>query len=71
MLDDSSVWDFVMRIVGASTDPAMVGKLEALRDARPEEGRGPVERALVSLRQRLATYPRTRQQVAAWLASRG
>src|SRR5690606_2809852 len=27
MLDDSSRWDFVMRIVGASTDPAMVGKL--------------------------------------------
>jgi aminopeptidase N len=71
MLDDSSRWDFVMRIVGASTDPAMVGKLEALRAARPEEGRGPVDRALVSLKQRLATYPRTREQLAAWLASRG
>jgi aminopeptidase N len=70
MLDDSSRWDFVMRIVGASTDPAMVGKLEALRAARPEEGRGPVDRALVSLKQRLATYPRTREQLAAWLAAR-
>ena len=70
MLDDSSRWDFVMTVVGASTDPAMVAKLEALRDARPEEGRGSVERALVSLRQRLATYPRTREQLGAWLAAR-
>jgi len=71
MLDDSSRWDFVMTVVGASTDPAMVGKLEALRAARPEEGRGSVDRALVSLKQRLATYPRTREQLAAWLAARG
>ena len=70
MLDDSSRYDFVATIVGASTDPAMVAKLEALRAARPEEGRGSVDRALVSLRQRLATYPRTREQVAAWLAAR-
>ena len=71
MLDDSSRWDFVMTIVGASTDPAMVTKLEALREARPEEGRGPVDRALVALKQRLATYPRTREQIAAWLTARG
>jgi aminopeptidase N len=71
MLDDSSRWDFVMTIVGRSTDPAMVAKLEALREARPEQGRGPVDRALVSLKQRLATYPRTREQLAAWLAARG
>jgi aminopeptidase N len=70
MLDDSSRWDFVMTVVGASTDPAMVAKLEALREARPEEGRGPVDRALVSLKQRLATYPRTREQVGAWQAAR-
>jgi aminopeptidase N len=70
MLDDSSRWDFVMTVAGASTDPAMVGKLEALRAARPEEGRGPVDRALVSLKQRLATYPRTREQLGAWLAAR-
>ncbi|MGV3554142.1 MAG: M1 family metallopeptidase [Croceibacterium sp.] len=71
MLDDSSRWDFVATVVRASTDPAMVAKLEALREARPEEGRGSVDRALVSLRQRLASYPRTREQLAAWLAARG
>jgi aminopeptidase N len=70
MLDDSSRWDFVRTIVGGSTDPAMVAKLEALRAARPEEGRAAVDKALVSLRQRLATYPRTREQLAAWLAAR-
>ena len=36
----------------------------------PRHVRGSVDRALVSLRQRLATYPRTREQVAAWLAAR-
>jgi hypothetical protein len=70
MLDDSSRWDFIRTIVGGSTDPAMVAKLEALRAARPEEGRAAVDKALVSLRQRLATYPRTREQLAAWLAAR-
>jgi len=59
---------FIARIVAASTDPAMVGKLQAYAATLPADEAKPVLQALTSLKQRLATRPAQRAQTAAWLA---
>lgn len=58
---------FIARIVAASTDPAMVGKLQAYAATLPADEAKPVIQALTSLKQRLATRPTQRTQMAAWL----
>jgi len=70
LLDDSARPEFLAELVATSTDPAMVARLEALRAARPAAERLPVDKALTALKERLASYPRTRAQVGAWLAAR-
>jgi aminopeptidase N len=59
---------FIARIVAASTDPAMVGKLQAYAATLPADEAKPVVQALTSLKQRLATRPAQRAQTQAWLA---
>jgi aminopeptidase N len=70
MLDDYSWADFIPELLATSTNPAMVGKLEALRVARPEAERKAADEQLAALRERIVSTPRIRAQVAAWLAGR-
>jgi aminopeptidase N len=59
---------FIARLVAASTDSAMVGKLQAYAATLPADEAKPVIQALTSLKQRLATRPTQRAQMTAWLA---
>jgi aminopeptidase N len=70
VVDDSGQTEYFANLSGTSTDPAMVGKLELLRDASAADERRPVERSLLALQDRLKAYPRMRQQIRAWLATR-
>ncbi|MET1754261.1 M1 family metallopeptidase [Novosphingobium sp. RD2P27] len=58
---------FFARVVGSSTDQAMVGKLTEYAATLPEDEAKPVIQALTGLNQRLANRPRQREQLAAWL----
>jgi len=69
LVDDSGKARFYQRLVGNSVDPAMVGKLETLRAALPEDQRAPIDQALASLKDRLETYPRLRMALHDWLAA--
>ncbi len=70
LVDDSSRPAYLAELAATSKDPAMVGKLEALRDTMREDLRLPADRALARLRQRLASQQRQQGEVAAWLATR-
>ena len=70
LLDDYSRADFIPVLLASSTNPAMVERLEALRASRPETDRKAADEQLAGLRQRLATIPRIRAQLAAWIAAR-
>jgi aminopeptidase N len=61
---------FIAKLVAASTDPAMVAKLQAYAATLPADEAKPVAQALASLQQRLANRPTQRAQVAAWLDRR-
>jgi aminopeptidase N len=70
MLDDPSWANFIPDLLATSTNPAMIARLEALRAARPEGERKGADEQLAALRERLASTPRIRAQIAAWLATR-
>ncbi|MGJ0238916.1 M1 family metallopeptidase [Novosphingobium fluoreni] len=59
---------FIARIVAASTDPKMEGKLKTFAATLPADEAKPVVQAQTALRQRVATRPTQRAQLAAWLA---
>ena len=67
LVDDSARPAYLSALAATSKDPAMVGKLERLREATPDTLRAPVNRALARLNQRLATEERIRSEIAAWL----
>ena len=69
LIDDSGKSQFYRRLVGSSVDPAMVGKLEQLRGVLPEDQRKPIDQAVSSLKNRLASYPRMRAELHDWLAA--
>ena len=69
LVDDSGRARFYQRLVGSSVDPAMIGKLETLRAALPEDQRTPIDQALAALKDRLETYPRLRTALHNWLAA--
>jgi len=71
MVGQSGRARFFSRIVGTSTDPAMVGKIEAYGATLPADEAKPVVQALTGLKQRLANRPRQRQELAAWLKTAG
>jgi aminopeptidase N len=69
LVDDSGRARFYQRLVGTSVDPAMVGKLDKLGSALPEDQRTPIDQARASLRDRLETYPRQRAALHEWLGA--
>jgi aminopeptidase N len=70
MLDDYSKNDFIPELAATSRDPAMEGKLLALRTRRADTARKAIDEMLAGLRERLASAPRIRQQIEAWLATK-
>ena len=70
LVDDYSRGGFIPKLLAASTNPAMVARLEALRARIPASERKSADEQLAGLRQRLATMPRIRAQLAAWIAAR-
>jgi aminopeptidase N len=70
LVDDSGRSTFYRRLVGASVDPAMIGKLETLRATLPADQQRPIDQAIAALRERLESYPRLRNDLHAWLAAR-
>jgi hypothetical protein len=48
----------------------MEGKLLALRTRRADTARKAIDEMLAGLRERLASAPRIRQQIEAWLATK-
>jgi aminopeptidase N len=70
LVDDSGRARFFTGLAATSTDPAMIERLESLHASLPEDQRQPVERALASLQDRLASYPRLRTEIHEWLAPR-
>ena len=70
LVDNSARSRFIAGLVGGSYDPAMVAKLEALREDLPEDQRRPVDRAIASLKDRIDRDPRLQGELRAWLASR-
>jgi aminopeptidase N len=69
LIDDSGKSQFYRRLVGASTDPAMVGKLEQLRATLPADQQRPIDQAVAALKDRLESYPRMRAALHDWLAA--
>ena len=69
MIEDVSRPGYVAGLAGASTDPDILARIKQMRDERPQGERIPFDRVIASFENRLATYPRIRQQVGAWLAA--
>jgi aminopeptidase N len=70
LVDDSGRSTFYRRLVGASVDPTMIGKLETLRATLPEDQQKPIDQAIAALKERLESYPRLRTALHDWLAAR-
>ena len=70
LVDASGQANYVARIGAQSDQPAMIEKLEAFRETLPENERKPIDRALVSLRERFASEPRMRAELRDWLDAR-
>jgi len=69
LVDDSGRSSFYRRLVGSSVDPAMVGKLEALRASLPADQQRPIGQAISALKDRLENYPKMRVALHDWLAA--
>jgi len=59
---------FIAGLAVASRDPAIIGKLEALRESVPQDQRRAIERRIAALKQRFESEPRMRDQLGAFLA---
>ena len=59
---------FIAGLAVTARDPAIIGKLEALRDSVPQDQRRQIERRIAALKQRFASEPRMREQLGAWFA---
>jgi aminopeptidase N len=69
LVDDSGRSTFYRRLVGTSVDPAMIGKLEALRATLPADQQKPIDQAIAALKERLESHPRLRSELHNWLAA--
>lgn len=68
LVDVSSTSEFIPGLGSGSTDPAMVGKLNAYAAAHLKPGsRKPVEQAIVAIQTRITSQPRIRSEVNNWL----
>lgn len=70
LVDQSARPAFLPRLLRSEADEALIERLEILRDSRPLDERSEVEHEIVSMKSRLETYPRLREQLGAWLATR-
>jgi aminopeptidase N len=70
LLDTGGREGYIAGLAAASRDPAMIGKLELLAASAAPDERRPVERRIVSLRQRLESEPRLAGEIGEWLARR-
>jgi len=68
MIDTSGRSGFVARLVGTSSDPALIARLQAYGNAtfQPED-RKPIDEAIGRIRWRASNRPRIRSETAAWL----
>jgi aminopeptidase N len=69
LVDDSGRSSFYRRLVGNSSDPAMLGKLEQLRASLPKDQQRPIDQAIASLKDRLERSPMMRAALHDWLAA--
>ncbi len=68
LVDVSSQSRYIGELAGGSRDPAMIGKLDAYaKDHLTPQSRGSVDKAIASIRARLASEPRIKAGVSAWL----
>jgi aminopeptidase N len=70
LIDTFGQASFIAGLAVTSRDPAMVGKLEALRDSLPQDQRRAIERRIAALKQRFESEPRMREQLGELLAGR-
>jgi aminopeptidase N len=71
-VDSTSQSRFVARIASGSEKEATIAKLDAYAKANlAPTARKPIDQAMNVIRVRLATQPRIKSEVAAWLASHG
>ncbi|BBC71181.1 aminopeptidase N [Altererythrobacter sp. B11] len=70
MLDSSGRARFFSRIASATDDPALLPRLASLQATLPADEQRPIERALVALKERFASEPRLRGEIAEWLAGK-
>ncbi len=69
LVDASSRPRFIGQLGGGSRDPAMMGRLDAYAKAfLTPQSRGTVDKAIASIKTRLASEPRIKAGVKAWLA---
>jgi len=67
LVDISGRARFITRVASNSTNPAMIGKLEAYGATLGDDARKPIEQTLSRLRERQARDPRVKAELAAWL----
>ena len=68
MVDAAALTGWIAGLAAASRDPAMIGKLERLRDASPADQRRGIDRRIAQIRNRLASEPRLAAEIGEWLA---
>ena len=69
LIDAAARNRYLARLAAGSDNPAMVGKLEALRGSLKADERKPVDETITVLRERFASQPRLRAQIIRWLAA--
>ncbi|MVZ96168.1 M1 family peptidase [Sphingorhabdus sp. IMCC26285] len=68
LVDVSSKSEFIPGLGNGSSDPAMVGKLEAYAKAYlSPESRKPVDQSIAAIQTRIKSQPRIRTETSAWL----
>jgi hypothetical protein len=68
LVDVSSKSEFIPGLGYGSSDPAMIGKLEAYAKAYlSPESRKPVDQAVAAIQTRIKSQPRIRTETSAWL----
>ncbi|MGX7896371.1 M1 family metallopeptidase [Tsuneonella sp. HG222] len=67
LVDDSSKPGFLAALADGSKNPAMIGKLEALRATLPDTQRASVNRVLARTKQRIASGKVASEALALWL----
>ena len=70
LIDAASRARFVAGLAAWSNDPTMIAKLEAIAAPLPADARKPYDKTIASLKERSASRPRIKGEIAAWLKSK-